>query len=159
MFNGGIASASGHVSRANGAVLRSAWGNAPGPRYTQKSASAESAIHIGQRSDHDRALCHSPSAKSFTLFLVRRNREPWLDSGILLRMHAYSATVCRDLGGDALRVGGISDHIHILTTLPRTLSQAQMIEQIKKTSSKWIKNINARYRGFFWQTMESRLQR
>jgi putative transposase len=74
-------------------------------------------------------------------------------------MHAYSATVCRDLGGDALRVGGISDHIHILTTLPRTLSQAQMIEQIKKTSSKWIKNIDARYRGFFWQTMESRLQR
>jgi len=26
-----------------------------------------------------------------------------------------------------------------------------MIEQIKKTSSKWIKNIDARYRGFFWQ--------
>ena len=26
-----------------------------------------------------------------------------------------------------------------------------MIEQIKKTSSKWIKNIDPRYRGFFWQ--------
>jgi putative transposase len=80
-----------------------------------------------------------------------KNREPWLDSDIRPRMNAYLATVCRDLGGDAVRVGGVNDHVHILTTLPRTLSQAQMIEQIKKTSSKWIKNINARYRGFLWQ--------
>ena len=65
-----------------------------------------------------------------------KNREPWLDSDVRARMHAYLATVCRDLGGDALRVGGVSDHVHILTTLPRTLSQAQMIEQIKKASSK-----------------------
>jgi len=44
-------------------------------------------------------------------------------------MHAYLATICRDLDGEALRVGGIADHVHILTTLPRTLSQAQMIER------------------------------
>jgi putative transposase len=80
-----------------------------------------------------------------------KNREPWLDSDIRPRMHAYLATVCRDLGGDVLRVGGVSDHVRVLTTLPRTLAQAQMIEQIKKTSSKWIKNIDGRYLGFFWQ--------
>ena len=80
-----------------------------------------------------------------------KNREPWLDSNIRPRMHAYLATVCRDLGGETSRVGGVSDHIHILTTLPRALSQAQMIEQIKKTSSKWIKTIDDRYRGFSWQ--------
>jgi hypothetical protein len=26
-----------------------------------------------------------------------------------------------------------------------------MIEQVKKTSSKWIKILEPRYRGFFWQ--------
>ena len=31
------------------------------------------------------------------------------------------------------------------------MSQAQLVEQIKKLSSKWIKNLGARYRGFFWQ--------
>ena len=66
-------------------------------------------------------------------------------------MHAYLATICRDLGGEALCVGGVSDHIHIVTTLPRTLSQAELIEQIKKPSSKWIKAFGARYRGFSWQ--------
>jgi hypothetical protein len=35
--------------------------------------------------------------------------------------------------------------------LPRTVSQAQLIEKIKKASSKWIKALHARYRGFFWQ--------
>jgi len=80
-----------------------------------------------------------------------KNREPWLDSGIRPRMHAYLATICRDQGGEALRVGGVADHVHIVTTLPRTLSQAQLIEGIKKPSSKWIKALEARYRGFFWQ--------
>lgn len=54
-------------------------------------------------------------------------------------------------GGELVRVGGVSDHVHIVTTLPRTLSQAEMIEQIKKASSKWIKEVDTRYRPFFWQ--------
>jgi len=66
-------------------------------------------------------------------------------------MHAYLATICRDLGAEFVNVGGVADHVHIVTTLPRTLSQADLIEQIKKASSKWIKTLDARYRGFFWQ--------
>jgi REP element-mobilizing transposase RayT len=66
-------------------------------------------------------------------------------------MHAYLATVCRDLGADVVHVGGVADHVHIVTTLPRTVSQAQLVEQIKKASSKWIKTLDTRYRGFSWQ--------
>ena len=80
-----------------------------------------------------------------------KDREPWLGSEIRRRMHAYLATVCRDLGAEFVHVGGVADHVHIVTTLPRTVSQAQLIEEIKKTSSKWIKALDARYRGFFWQ--------
>jgi REP element-mobilizing transposase RayT len=80
-----------------------------------------------------------------------KDREPWLESNLRPRMHSYLATICRDLGADFVRVGGVADHVHIVTTLPRTLSQAQLIEQIKKLSSKWIKTVDARYRGFYWQ--------
>jgi putative transposase len=80
-----------------------------------------------------------------------KNREPWLDSNVRPRIHAYLATICHDLGAELVRVGGVADYVHIVTTLPRTVSQAQFIEQIKKASSKWIKDLNARYRGFFWQ--------
>lgn len=80
-----------------------------------------------------------------------KNREPWLDANVRTRMHGYLATICRDLGAEIVHVSGAADHIHIVTTLPRILSQAQLIEQIKKTSSKWIKTVDAQYRGFTWQ--------
>lgn len=80
-----------------------------------------------------------------------KNREPWLDRDVRPRMHGYIATICRDLGAELVHVGGVADHVHIVTTLPRTVSQAQLVEQIKKASSKWIKALDARYRGFFWQ--------
>src|ERR1700757_2585185 len=80
-----------------------------------------------------------------------KDREPWLDSTVRSRIHAYVATVCRDLGAEFAHVGGVADHVHIVTTLARTLSQAELIEQIKKTSSKWIKTLDVRYRSFFWQ--------
>ena len=66
-------------------------------------------------------------------------------------MHAYVATVCRDMDAEALRVGGTADYLHIVATLPRTISQAQMIEAVKTTSSKWIKRLGPKYRRFYWQ--------
>ena len=80
-----------------------------------------------------------------------KDREPLLDAKIRPRVHAYLASICRDLGGDVPGVGGVADHVHIITTLPRTISQSDLIEQIKKMSSKWIKTADPAYRGFFWQ--------
>ncbi|CEF49347.1 unnamed protein product [uncultured bacterium] len=80
-----------------------------------------------------------------------KNREPWLESNVRPRVHAYLAIICRDLGAELVHVGGVADHVHVVTTLPRTLSQADLVERIKKASSKWIKALDGRYRGFFWQ--------
>ncbi|PYL03704.1 MAG: recombination protein RecR [Verrucomicrobia bacterium] len=49
-----------------------------------------------------------------------KNREPWLDSAIRPHMHAYLATICRDLGSEASFVGGVTDHVHIVMTLEKT---------------------------------------
>lgn len=80
-----------------------------------------------------------------------KDREPWLDRAVRPRMHAYLATVCRDLGAEFVHANGVADHVHVVTTLPRTLSQAEMIEDVKKTSSKWIKACKPQYRGFSCQ--------
>jgi len=96
-------------------------------------------------------MAQSLSKVVLHIIFSTKDRESWLDSDVRPRMHAYVATVCRDFGAELVRVGGMADHVHIVTTLPRTLSQAQMIERIKKVSSKWIKTLDARYRDFFWQ--------
>jgi putative transposase len=80
-----------------------------------------------------------------------RDRHPWLDADVQPRMHAYLATLCRDAGAEAFLVGGVADHVHLVTTLPRTLSQADMLEGLKKKSSKWIKGLASGYRHFYWQ--------
>src|SRR5256886_11162001 len=81
-----------------------------------------------------------------------KDREPWLDCDVRPRMHAYLATICRDLSAEVLRVGGVADHVHIVATLPRTFSQAKMIETVKKTSSKWLKGLDSKYRRFYLQS-------
>ena len=80
-----------------------------------------------------------------------KERRPWLDLKIRPRMHAYLATVCRDCGCEAYRVGGAADHVHLAARLARTISQAELLEEVKKTSSAWIKRQGDQYGGFFWQ--------
>jgi putative transposase len=63
-----------------------------------------------------------------------KSREPWLGPAVRPRMHAYLATICRDLNAELVRVGGMADHVHIVTTLPRTISQSEIVEETKKTS-------------------------
>ena len=80
-----------------------------------------------------------------------KDREPWLDSHVRPRIHAYLAAICRELGAEFVHVGGVADHVHIVTSLPRTVSQSELVEKIKKASSKWVKTLDARFHGFFWQ--------
>jgi putative transposase len=61
------------------------------------------------------------------LIFSTKERQPWLDSDVRPRVHGYLATICHDLGADIVHVDGFSDHVHVVTTLPRTLSQAQLI--------------------------------
>ena len=80
-----------------------------------------------------------------------KDRRPWLDPDIRPRMHAYLATLCRDCDCQAYRVGGAADHVHIAARLTRTVSQAELLEKIKKTSSAWMKTQGEQYGSFFWQ--------
>jgi REP element-mobilizing transposase RayT len=45
----------------------------------------------------------------------------------------------------------VPDHIHILFDLARTVSVSQAVEEVKKSSSKWIKTQGAEFASFAWQ--------
>ena len=42
-------------------------------------------------------------------------------------------------GGVLLRAGSVADHIHLLLSHPRTMSPADLVQGIKTSSSKWLK--------------------
>ena len=51
----------------------------------------------------------------------------------------------------ALAVGGTSDHVHALLSLPGTMSPAEGAKVIKASSSKWIHGTFPERRAFAWQ--------
>jgi len=51
----------------------------------------------------------------------------------------------------ALAIGGAADHVHILISLPATLSVAKAIQLLKGNSSKWIRETFPKLRSFAWQ--------
>ena len=66
-------------------------------------------------------------------------------------MYAYIDGILRNKGSLIVQIGGRPDHIHILCTLPRTITVAELVEDIKKCSSKWVKTIDSHYSRFAWQ--------
>jgi REP element-mobilizing transposase RayT len=51
----------------------------------------------------------------------------------------------------AVEIGGVTDHVHILLTLPPTLSIAKAMQLIKGGSSKWVHETFPELRLFRWQ--------
>ncbi len=86
------------------------------------------------------------------LVFSTKDRYPWLQDESRSRVHAYLAELCRkDLSAVCHRVGGVADHVHIVVSLPRTIPQSLLVENLKKKSSKWLKEIAPRFGQFYWQ--------
>ncbi len=66
-------------------------------------------------------------------------------------MHAYLAGACRNLGAPSIIIGGVEDHVHILSFMSRTLTLADFVATIKRDSSKWIKIHDETLVDFRWQ--------
>ena len=64
---------------------------------------------------------------------------------------AYIGGIIKGAHGIPIEIGGRPDHIHILTTLPKTMALSEFVRTIKSNSSKWMKELDARYKMFEWQ--------
>jgi putative transposase len=81
-----------------------------------------------------------------------KNRQPFLtDRAFRERTHVYLKGVCDHQGSPSLRVGGTEDHVHILCRLSKTLDLSTLIREMKRDSSKWIKDTNLSLADFYWQ--------
>jgi len=69
----------------------------------------------------------------------------------LEQVFAYIGGIIQNVGGYPITVGGIANHIHILATMPKTMSVSEFVQKIKANSSKWIKTIDEYYEDFAWQ--------
>ena len=85
------------------------------------------------------------------LVFSTKNREPFITDKIRDALHAYIATVLADRSCLPALVNSARDHVHILFQLPRTAAVCDIVEDVKKHSSRWIKTQGAEFAAFAWQ--------
>jgi putative transposase len=93
------------------------------------------------------------SLASILIHLVfsTKNREPFITPAIESELHPYMAKIFRALKSPSLAIDGTTDHVHMLFTLSRVITVAELVEEIKTESSKWIKTKGPGFRNFHWQ--------
>ncbi|MCD6174828.1 MAG: IS200/IS605 family transposase [Planctomycetes bacterium] len=80
-----------------------------------------------------------------------KERYPFIQTDIESQLYAYMADAVKRMNGIPCLINGTADHVHILSTLPRTVTLAKYIEEIKRPSSRWIKTKGGMYQKFAWQ--------
>ena len=78
-------------------------------------------------------------------------RRPMIREDLQEKLHGYLGGIARENGIPALAVGGAADHVHLLLSLPRTVSVAKAVQLLKSGSSKWIHENFLGSKNFAWQ--------
>jgi len=93
---------------------------------------------------------------SFTSILVHcvwstKKREPFLSSDVRNRLWPYLGGIARENKMKALAIGGVTDHVHMLISLQKTLSVSKALQLFRGNSSKWIHDTFLNLHSFEWQ--------
>ena len=67
------------------------------------------------------------------------------------RLFQYMGGIARDNKIKLLAAGGVDDHVHLLVSMPSTITISKTMQLIKGGSSKWIHETFPEHRLFQWQ--------
>ena len=80
-----------------------------------------------------------------------KERRPLIKPELQARLWPYLGGIARENKMKALMIGGVEDHVHVLLSLPSTLSVAKAVQLVKGNSSKWIHETFPEHQSFEWQ--------
>jgi putative transposase len=68
-----------------------------------------------------------------------KERRPLIDDYVRAGLHGYMAGILKEIDSPALIINSVRDHVHVLCSLSKNLPACKLIEEVKKSSSKWMK--------------------
>ena len=80
-----------------------------------------------------------------------KNRQRTLPDGHRENLYRYIWGVHKNFKCHLYRIGGVDDHVHILTAIPTTLALADYVKEVKASSSRWLKEQTEFPRFEGWQ--------
>ncbi len=72
---------------------------------------------------------------------------PEIESSLLGYIHG----IVENNGSKLIAAGGTANHIHLLVSLGKKIDIPELVGDIKRSSSNWIKKQNASFGNFYWQ--------
>ncbi len=63
-------------------------------------------------------------------------------------LYGYIHGIIENTGSKLIIAGGVEDHVHLLVSMGRKVTIAELVGDIKRESSKWMKD---KSRRFYWQ--------
>ncbi len=100
---------------------------------------------------------HFVCAQSLTKNLIHltfstKERRPVLPNAVADGMHRYMAGILNDLDSPALLINSVADHAHVLFNLSKNHALADVVMEVKRGSSKWLKTQSKQLADFHWQS-------
>jgi REP element-mobilizing transposase RayT len=80
-----------------------------------------------------------------------KDRRPMITPEVEPELYAYMAGTAKNLDSRCLAAGGTSNHVHLLISQSKNMALSRLMEEVKKSSSKWIKTKGTALRTFGWQ--------
>ena len=96
-------------------------------------------------------VCMSYISSYFHCVFSTKERRNLITLTLRDRLWPFLGGIARQNKMKAIEIGGMEDHIHILLSLPSTLSIAKALQLIKGGSSKWVHETFPDHRMFGWQ--------
>ena len=78
-------------------------------------------------------------------------RESLIHAPYDTELYGYLGGICKNLECHPIKIGGYTDHVHILCMLSKKIALMKLIEEVKSHSSKWMKTKDGSLKSFYWQ--------
>ena len=86
-----------------------------------------------------------------TVFSTKARRAFLRDEPLREELHRYLGGILTNLDCQPLIIGGVEDHVHLLFALSRTATVADVVKELKRGSSVWLKTKSPALVDFAWQ--------
>lgn len=96
-------------------------------------------------------MSHTYNSQLMHCVFSTKERRQIITPDLQSRLWPYIGGIARENKMKAIAVGGVEDHVHILLSLPSTLSISKAMQLIKGGSSKWIHDTFPEQPAFSWQ--------
>lgn len=80
-----------------------------------------------------------------------KDRRPLIVPALRDRLWPFLGGIARQNEMKTIEMGGVADHVHILLSVPSTVSIAKALQLLKGGSSKWVHDTFPEYQLFGWQ--------